>query len=384
LSPEEFAAWENLSDYPNIKDKKNEVACLTGLVPRMIGRLVILASNSGGDFIFEEFAQNFKAEISYRMKRSHSEYVYSLNDSKKADLAEMLYKLFVGRETPRITICDNAYRHRGLLITFKDRSLQFYNSVARDILFDTFMELYFSLNRPIEVSQRLKETRRKGAGGDEYFQKLFLALFCPSYREFQTYSRVGGRTIHFESEVLFRFDGKYLDRRLSSISMSCWIQFIRNYPRLDYAYVDMTDGKWMLYLIQVSVLPFSVHNRGSAQLELLFEKSGESVPLASLLSSFFGETFEVSPVYNARKKIVDFEVIDSEGTSCRERISFLYVTLLTREDVKADSAPKFVEFLTFDNFPDNLKHFIDIGQKVRSGRRPRSRRSLKRTESEKT
>jgi len=115
LSPEEFAAWENLSDYPNIKDKKNEVAYLTGLVPRMIGRLVILASNSGGDFIFEELARNFKAEISYRMERSHSEYFDSLNDSKKADFAEMLYKLFVGRETPRFTICDNAYRHRGLL-----------------------------------------------------------------------------------------------------------------------------------------------------------------------------------------------------------------------------------------------------------------------------
>ncbi|KAK4528405.1 hypothetical protein GAYE_SCF56G6347 [Galdieria yellowstonensis] len=115
--------------------------------------------------------------------------------------------------------------------------------------------------------------------------------------------------------------------------MSCWIQFISNYPRLDYAYVDMTDGKWMLYLIQVSVLPFSVHNRGSAQLELLFEKSGESVPLASLLSSFFGETFEVSPVYNARKKIVDFEMLgkkygaaaDHEVGALSEGVEYRYI-----------------------------------------------------------
>jgi len=32
--------------------------------------------------------------------------------------------------------------------------------------------------------------------------------------------------------------------------------------------------------------------------------------------------------------------------------------------VKADSAPEFVEFLTFDNFPDRMKPFIDVGQKV--------------------
>jgi len=108
--------------------------------------------------------------------------------------------------------------------------------------------------------------------------------------------------------------------------MSCWIKFIRNYPRLDYAYVDMSNGRWMLYLIQVSVSPFPVHNRDSAQLKLLFEKSGESVPLAALLNAFFDESVEVSPVYDARKKIVDFEVIDSKDTSCRERISILYVT----------------------------------------------------------
>jgi len=146
----------------------------------------------------------------------------------------------------------------------------------------------------------------------------------------------------------------------------------------------MSNGRWMLYLIQVSVSPFPVHNRDSAQLELLFEKSDESVPLAALLNSFFDETFEVSPVYNARKKIVDFEVIDSKDISCRERISILYVTLLTREDVKADSAPEFVEFLTFDNFPEKMKPFIDVGQKVRRRHRSQKRRPVKRTKSEET
>jgi len=116
----------------------------------------------------------------------------------------------------------------------------------------------------------------------------------------------------------------------SNIEFSCWIKFGANYPRLDYAYVDMTDGRWLLYLIQVSVSSFPVHNRDSTQLELLFEKTGVTVPVASLLNSFFDGPFEVSPVYSARKKIMDLEVTDSRGTSCRDRISILYVTLTRR------------------------------------------------------
>jgi len=61
-------------------------------------------------------------------------------------------------------------------------------------------------------------------------------------------------------------------------------------------------------------------------------------------NSFFDESFNVSPVYT-RKKIVDFEVIDSRGVSFRDRTSLLYIAPLTRENVRADSAPEFVEFL---------------------------------------
>jgi len=42
---------------------------------------------------------------------------------------------------------------------------------------------------------------------------------------------------------------------------------------------------------------------------------------------------------------VDFEVIDSRGVSFRDRTSLLYIAPLTRENVRADSAPEFVEFL---------------------------------------
>ncbi|KAK4526948.1 hypothetical protein GAYE_SCF29G4867 [Galdieria yellowstonensis] len=385
LSKEEFEIWENLSDYPpNFKDKRNEIIDLTGLVPRVMGMLINMA-NASGDLSFEEVASNLKADISNSMKMRHVEYVDSLNDVKKADFAKMLYNLFLGGGTPSMTICDNAYRDRGLLITLKDRSLQLYNSVARDILFDTFTQFYFSENHLVELSQELKKARKGGSDGGACFEELFLGL-CLRFRpEIQTCSRERSRTIHFQSNVLFRFDGKCFDRRLSCITTSCWIKFSRNYPRLDYAYVDMIDdGSWMLYLIQVSVSSFPAHNTDSAQLERLFMKTGGSVPLASLLNSFFDRPFEVSSVYNDRKKIVDFEVADSQGISFRDRISILYVTPLTREDAKADSAPEFVEFLTFDNFPGYMKSYIDVGRKVRRRRSSPNRSPVKRIKSEET
>jgi len=119
-------------------------------------------------------------------------------------------------------------------------------------------------------------------------------------------------------------------------------------------------------------------------LELLFEKSGETVQLASLLNVLFIAPFEVSTVYDASKNIVDFEVTDSRGVSYRDRISILYVTPLTREDAKADSAPEFVEFLTFYNFPDDMKPFIDLGREVESVRISRRQFPVKRTNFEGT
>ncbi|KAK4528741.1 hypothetical protein GAYE_SCF64G6687 [Galdieria yellowstonensis] len=337
LSLEEFAIWENLRDYPNLKEKRNEVIDLTGLVPRMIGLLVKEANSSDEDF--EELARNFKV-----VRR------------------QILLKCSIN--------CFLAVRPRESQF---DRSLQFYNRVARDILCDTLSELYFTSNRLTELSHKLKKAIRKGAGGDEYFEELFLGLCFNSRPDIQTYSRVSSRTIYFQSNVLYRFDGKCFDRRLSSIKMSCWIKFIRNYLGFDYAYVDMTDGRWMLCLMQVSVSSFPVHNTGSARLELLFEKSGETVPLASLLKSFFDEAFEVSPVVDTEGNTINFTVTDSRGISCRERICVLYVTPLTRSEAQVDSAPEFVEFLTLDNFPDGLKYFT-----------ARRRRSVKRKESEET
>ncbi|KAK4528319.1 hypothetical protein GAYE_SCF54G6258 [Galdieria yellowstonensis] len=385
LSREEFAIWENLSDYPPIlKDNSNEVIDLTGFVPRMIALLVNFA-NTFVDFSFGKLVTKFTNRVCQDMKKRQKAYIQSLKEEEKETFYNRLYKLFFDRETPSTTLFDSAYQDRGLLIPLHDESLQFYNSIARDILFESFSNYYFTKERLVEVSNKFKEARRECRGGGAYFEQLFLYL-CYQFRpDIEVYSRASHRTIHLNSNVRWlRFDGKKFMPQRSKVNFSCWIKFGANYPQLDYAYVDMTDGSWMLYLIQVSVSSFPVHNRDSARLELLFEKTGGTVPLASLLNSFFDGPFEVSPVYNDRKKIMDFEVTDSQGISFRDRISILYVTPLTREDAKADSAPEFVEFLTFDNFPGYMKSYIDVGQKVRSRRSLPSRRSVKRIKSEET
>ncbi|KAK4528928.1 hypothetical protein GAYE_SCF67G6877 [Galdieria yellowstonensis] len=313
LSLEEFAIWEKLRDYPpKLKNKKNEVIDLTGLVPRMIGMVVNLAKTCS-DLSFEDLFSKFRERVIADMQQKHDEYVDALDKRNKAKFMQMLHKLFVGSETPKIRICDAAYRDRGLLIALNDCSLQFYNSIARDILYNTFSEFEFT------------------------------------------------------------------EDRINELSRNCWIRFSENYPRLDYAYVDIIGDRWILYLIQASVSSFPVHNRDSAQLELLLTKS-ETCQLESLLNSFFDDAFVVSPVVDRKGNIVNFTVTDSKGTSCRERICILYVTPLTRSEAKADCAPEFVEFLTFEECPGDLKPYIR--QKVRSRRRSRSQRPVERKKSE--
>jgi len=370
-----------LHDYPqSFRDNDSTVLDYTGRVPRMIARL-IETSRSFPNLSFEELVSKFTKEVYNDMKKRHKEYVDSLKEEDKETFYNMLYELFLGRETPAITLFDSAYRDRGLLLAMNDASLRFYNSIARDILFETFSNHYFTIDRIVKVSKMFKDAQRGRRG--EHFEELFFDV-CQYYRpDIEVYSRRSYRTIHLKSNMWLRFDGKEFMPPRSIIEFSCWIKFGTNYPRLDYAYVDMTDdGNWMLYLIQVSVSSFPAHNIDSAQLERLFMKTGGSVQLASLLNSFFAEVFEVSPVYDARKKIVNFEVTDSQGISFRDRISILYVTPLTREDAKADSAPDFVEFLTFDNFPGYMKSYIDVGRNVRSRRSSPSRSPVKRIKSE--
>ncbi|KAK4522379.1 hypothetical protein GAYE_HPESCF16G0260 [Galdieria yellowstonensis] len=168
LSLEEFAIWENLSDYPrNLKDKKNEVIDLTGLVPRMIGTLVNLAKTSS-DLSFEDLFLKFRHTIFLAMQQKHDEYVDALDKRKKTKFMQMLHKLFVDRETPKIRVCDAAYQDRGLLIALNDCSLQFYNSIARDILYSAFSEFEFTENRINELSRKYKKSRKSCDSSGEY------------------------------------------------------------------------------------------------------------------------------------------------------------------------------------------------------------------------
>jgi len=188
------------------------------------------------------------------MEKRHKEYVDSLKEEDKETFYNMLYKLFLDRESPAITLFDRSYRDRGLLITLNDGSLHFYNSIARDILFESFPNYYFGRDRLVELSNKFKEDRMKGFSGSEYFERLFLDL-CYQFRpDIEVYSRARHQTIHLNSNVRWlRFDRKGLLPPCSKINFSCWINFGVNYSSLDYAYVDTTDGGWMLRLIQVSV-----------------------------------------------------------------------------------------------------------------------------------
>jgi len=354
------------------------VADLTGLVPRMISMVVDFANTSGG-MSFEDLFSKLRDTVSGAMEKKHDEYVEALSKRKKAKFMKMLHKLFLGSETPRIRISDAAYRDRALLIALNDGRLQFYNSIARYILFGTFSRYYFRKDRIVEPSEKFKDSRGSGDSGGKYFEELFFVWCQCEYLQITLSSQLYNRTSRFTSNVWFRFDGNRIYPPRPTLDISCWIRFSENYLRLDYAYVDIIGDRWMLYLIQASVSSFPVHNRDSARLELLLTKS-ETCQLESLLNSFFDDAFEVSPVVDRKGNIVNFTVTDSKGTSYRERICILYVTPLTRSEAKADSAPQFVEFLTFEDCPGDLKPYIR--QKVRSRRRSRSQRPVKRKKSE--
>jgi len=214
---------------------------LTGLVPRMIALRVNFA-NTFVDFSFGKWVTKFTKRVYRNMKKRHDAYVNSLKEEEKKKFYNTLCKLFFDRETPTITLFDSAYQDRGLLIPLHDESLQFYNSIARDVLFESFSNYYFTKERLVEVSNKFKEARRKCRGGGAYFEQLFLYL-CYQFRpNIEVYSRASHRTIHLNSNVRWlRFDGKKFMPQRSKVNFSCWIKFGENYPSLDYAYVDMTD-----------------------------------------------------------------------------------------------------------------------------------------------
>ncbi|KAK4522384.1 hypothetical protein GAYE_HTGSCF06PCTG21G0266 [Galdieria yellowstonensis] len=72
---EEFAIWENLSDYPpKLNDEKNEVIDFTSLIRGMIGMLVNLANNFG-DSRFEKLASKLTKRIFDYMAKKYKAFV---------------------------------------------------------------------------------------------------------------------------------------------------------------------------------------------------------------------------------------------------------------------------------------------------------------------
>jgi len=169
LSREEFEIWERLDDYPEtFKDNENTVVDYTGRVPGMIAELIGM-SRSFPNLSFEEVAARFYEECYADMQIVHSEYVKSLtHEVDKKQFYDGLYKLFRDRETPAIKLFDSAYLDRGLLIPLDDESLQFYNSVARDVLFESFSNCYFTKDRLLELSKRFKESQMADADGGKF------------------------------------------------------------------------------------------------------------------------------------------------------------------------------------------------------------------------
>jgi len=168
LSKEEFEIWERLDDYPEtFRDNESTVVDSTGRVPRMISEL-IERSRSFPNFSFEDMVAGFTKYAFGDMKKRHEEYVDSLTEEKKKAFYNMLYELFRGRETPAITLFDSAYRDRGLLIAMNDGSLQFYNSIACDILYESFSNYYVTKERILELSKRFKESQMADADGGEF------------------------------------------------------------------------------------------------------------------------------------------------------------------------------------------------------------------------
>jgi len=357
LSIKEFAIWQKLDDYPMIlKENCSKLVELSGLVPSRISEFVAM-TRMFPHFSFEQLANRFYRKTAKEMKKKHNQYVKSLSgEISKARFVDMLYGLFLSNENPRRILCKGSYLDRGLLIPVNCFYLRFYNSIARDILFQTFSRFYSTLSGQVELSKMLERAQvRRGKGG--CFDDVFFLLCLYECPVIELHSRSCTARIQFTTNQLWRFDGKLFDPPLKKIMDSCLVRLCKNDASLDYVYVDMSNNGWTLYLFKAAVSLFPYHNNDPTLLELLF--SSEPCHLGLLLESFFDESFHVSPTFNGEGKIVDFHVTDCHGVSYRDRIRVFYVTFLTRQEAEGSNVPSFVELITFEDYPAHIKFIID-------------------------
>ncbi|EME27622.1 uncharacterized protein Gasu_47680 [Galdieria sulphuraria] len=286
------------------------------MIARMVAR-----TREQPDANFEQLTGIFRNYHFPEMKQKHKDYVDSLKD--KAEFYRLLGQLVLEGYPIEMYVCDGAYRDRGLLITMKNGLLRFYNNIARDILFDTLSNVFFSEDRLIELSNSFRTWPKLELRSREYLQ-----------------------TINFESRKWIRFDGKQFDPFTSKITNACWVRFMKNYSRLDFAYVEWNDNDWRLYLFQASISSFPEHNRDFTRNSFV---SPESSQLASLLHALFGIfDFQVSTIRDESDTIIDFEVTDSNDQSYRDRICILYVTPLTNNEARISIASVFIDFITLE------------------------------------
>jgi hypothetical protein len=358
LSIEEYEEWIQLPEYPEIlRQYSSQVVELSGLVPRMIAELVdIVRKNANATF--QDIEKNFINEISPSMKKAHVGYLRSLDEYGKHTFNEMLSSLFLGRSTPNMTVADGGYRDRGLLITLNNKSLRFYNSIARDILFSSFLFEFGSSDNIASLTENFKKI--SGSEKGFIFEKLFFILFVSRDRLVNTVSSAGNKKILLSSRKWLRLERGRFDPPVDKVTSSCWIQFDLRFPCFDYAFVDISEGCWHIFFLQLSVSKFAAHNQGSTKIENMLKPHDRDPPkLAVLMDTILGESgFEVS-VIREDDSIVDFSVLDPRNVSCRDRVSIVYVTpLRSREAFRATSAPKYVDFLTLEGFPEDLQDYF--------------------------
>eukprot|EP00871_Galdieria_phlegrea_P000938 jgi/Galph1/1845/GphlegSOOS_G531.1 len=268
-------------------------------------------------------------------------------------VTDMLRALFLDKSAPHLSVAHGAYRDRGLLISMNDRSLKFYNSIARNILFSTFLRFCAKSEYIAKLSDRyITET---GSEKGYAFEAIFF-LWCllnKPFFEIRAQNEMG--TVRFEQSRWLKLQGHNFDPTVEKVTRSCWLKFTETHARLD-----------------LLILIWKAHNRGSAEIQRLFDPP-ERPQLASLLETIFGETgFQVSVIRDDSNQIVDFEVLDPNGMSCRNRITILYVTPLSESDVGISSAPKFVGFLTFESYPKAFQQLLGMEPKKKAKKRRRN------------
>ncbi|GJQ14409.1 hypothetical protein GpartN1_g6200.t1 [Galdieria partita] len=404
LSFKEFDLWQDLPDYPPIlRQHSDEMVELTGLVPRMIAKMVTLAKDLP-DASFEYLKAELTSYLYSEMTRSHNDYLDGLrSEREKRAFDSMLYKLFMDRNKPKFTVAEGAYRDRGLLVVVSRIYLRFYNSVARDILLSSFLERYASENYLAELFQLY---RRDPSTRGQTFEKLFFLWFINRTEEVTIRSDSKPyRNLSLSCNSWVRLIRDEFDPPMKKFTHSCWILLEERHPRFDYIFVDIVNSQWHIYFFQVSVSSFYSHNRDSAAIENSFlppsfkkdvwntsesanlstssskskqgsmasSQSGQKrnkkrrrvrltdkPQLLNLIGLILNEEFTITLEEDDSGRIVDFRLLDSKGVDWRHCISIVYVTPLPFKEAKGSlSVPDYIEFLCSEGFSERFRVLLE-------------------------